>query len=237
MFEKFTDRGRVVMSIARREAHRLNSEFIGTEHVLLAILEESGGVGARTLKLLGIDKIAMKQEIEKIIAPSTTPLKTLGELPFSPRCRRVLALANEEVVKAGADALGTEHLLLGLFAERDGLAWQVMTTFGIIEPTLRMKMKVVLGEQADRIAGPAPTSRPSRVVSIKIWLFKEDTVYVPHQGILVLGEKKLQMDQVIFLNGLPYDKQETIAALIAKEMGAAAYLIEPMDVGIKAMKD
>ena len=113
MFEKFTERARKVMSLARQEAQRLNSEFIGTEHILLGIIQEGGGVAAKVLKNLNVDLKRIRQEIEKLITPSTSPTVTLGQLPFSPRAKRVIELAGEAASSLGHDVIGTEHLLLG----------------------------------------------------------------------------------------------------------------------------
>src|SRR5436190_1678777 len=95
MFEKFTERARKVMSLARQEAQRLNSEFIGTEHILLGIIQEGGGVAAKVLKNLNVDLKRIRQEIEKLITPSTSPTVTLGQLPFSPRAKRVIGRRKE----------------------------------------------------------------------------------------------------------------------------------------------
>src|SRR4026207_42352 len=90
MFEKFTERARKVMGLARQEAQRPTSEFIGTEHILLGIIQEGGGVAAKVLKNLQVDLKRIRQEIEKLITPSTSPTVTLGQLPFSPRPHRLL---------------------------------------------------------------------------------------------------------------------------------------------------
>src|SRR5438876_422434 len=131
MFEKFTERARKVMSLARQEAQRLNSEFIGTEHILLGIIQEGGGVAAKVLKNLNVDLKRIRQEIEKLITPSTSPTVTLGQLPFSPRAKRVIELAGEAASQLGHDVIGTEHLLLGLLKENEGIAAQVLTNLGL----------------------------------------------------------------------------------------------------------
>src|SRR3990172_592572 len=131
MFEKFTERARKVMSLARQEAQRLNSEFIGTEHILLGIIQEGGGVAAKVLKNLNVDLKRIRQEIEKLITPSTSPTVTLGQLPFSPRAKRVIELAGDAASQLGHDVIGTEHLLLGLLKENEGIAAQVLTNLGL----------------------------------------------------------------------------------------------------------
>src|SRR3990172_7987384 len=130
MFEKFTERARKVMNIARAEAQRLNSEFIGTEHILLGIVQEGGGVAAKVLKNLNVDFRRVRQEIERLIQPNPTPTVTLGHLPFSPRAKRVLELAQESATQLGHDVIGTEHLLLGLLKENEGIAAMVLQNLG-----------------------------------------------------------------------------------------------------------
>ncbi|HYE98829.1 MAG TPA: Clp protease N-terminal domain-containing protein, partial [Planctomycetota bacterium] len=145
MFEKFTERARKVMSLARQEAQRLNSEFIGTEHILLGIIQEGGGVAAKVLKNLNVDLKRIRQEIEKLITPSTSPTVTLGQLPFSPRAKRVIELAGEAASSLGHDVIGTEHLLLGLLKENEGIAAQVLTNLGLKLDEVRNMVLEVLG--------------------------------------------------------------------------------------------
>ncbi|HEX7898744.1 MAG TPA: ATP-dependent Clp protease ATP-binding subunit [Planctomycetota bacterium] len=145
MFEKFTERARKVMSLARQEAQRLNSEFIGTEHILLGIIQEGGGVAAKVLKNLNVDLKRIRQEIEKLITPSTSPTVTLGQLPFSPRAKRVIELAGEAASSLGHDVIGTEHLLLGLLKENEGIAAQVLTNLGLKLDEVRDMVLEVLG--------------------------------------------------------------------------------------------
>jgi len=158
MFEKFTERARKVMSLARQEAQRLNSEFIGTEHILLGIIQEGGGVAAKVLKNLNVDLKRIRQEIERLISPATSPTVTLGQLPFSPRAKRVIELAGEAATQLGHDVIGTEHLLLGLLKENEGIAAQVLTNLGLKLDEVRDMVLEVLGADAqtdmeDKIGG------------------------------------------------------------------------------------
>lgn len=130
LFDKFTDRARKVMSLARQAAQRLNSEFIGTEHILLGIMDEGGNNAVKFLKDVGVTSQAVRREIEKIITPSTSPMVTLGQLPFAPRAKRVLELAG---LSAGSEPVDNGNLLLGLIREKDGIAAQVLTTLGVKE--------------------------------------------------------------------------------------------------------
>ncbi len=145
MFEKFTERARKVMSLARQEAQRLNSEFIGTEHILLGIIQEGGGVAAKVLKNLNVDLKRIRQEIERLISPATSPTVTLGQLPFTPRAKRVIELAGEAATQLGHDVIGTEHLLLGLLKENEGIAAQVLTNLGLKLDEVRDMVLEVLG--------------------------------------------------------------------------------------------
>ena len=130
MFEKFTERARKVMSLARGEAQRLNSEFIGTEHILLGIIQEGGGVAAKVLKNLNIDMRRIRQEVEKLVSPGSSTIQ-LGQIPFSPRAKRVIELSGEAAAALGHDIIGTEHLLLGLLKEQEGVAAQVLMNLGM----------------------------------------------------------------------------------------------------------
>jgi ATP-dependent Clp protease ATP-binding subunit ClpC len=126
MFEKFTERSRTVMQRARAEAQLANSEFIGTEHLLLGILDEGGGVAAKILKSLNLAKAEVLKEVQKRITPPTNPPITLGQLPFSPRSKRVIELAGECADGYGHEVIGTEHILIGLVKENEGIAADVL---------------------------------------------------------------------------------------------------------------
>jgi len=118
------------MALATEEARRLNSEFIGTEHILLGIIRE-GGVAAKVLKNLNVDLSRVRQETEKLITPPTTLTATQGEIPFSPRARHVMDLAGQVARDLGRDVIGTEHLLLGLMWENEGVAAQALVNLGL----------------------------------------------------------------------------------------------------------
>ncbi len=129
MFERFTDRARRVVVRAQEEARRLDHDYVGTEHLLLGLTHESvGGVGAGALESLGIGLEAVRQRVEQVIgrgqqAPS-------GHIPFTPQAKEVLKLALDESVQLGHHYIGTEHILLGLIREGDGVAAQVLTGLG-----------------------------------------------------------------------------------------------------------
>ena len=128
MFERFTDRARRVVVLAQDEARMLNHDYIGTEHILLGLLREGDGYAARTLESLGISLDAVRQQVQEIIgrgqqAPS-------GHIQFTPRAKTALELSLRESLQLGHDYIGTEHMLLGLLREGDGVAAQVLVTLG-----------------------------------------------------------------------------------------------------------
>jgi GNAT superfamily N-acetyltransferase len=128
MFKRFTDRARRVVVLAQEEARTLNHNYIGTEHILLGLLHESDGVGAKALESLGISLDAVRQQVEEIIGRGQHAPP--GHIPFTPRSKRVLELSLTEAVQLGHDYVGTEHILLGLIREGDGVAAQVLVKLG-----------------------------------------------------------------------------------------------------------
>jgi ATP-dependent Clp protease ATP-binding subunit ClpC len=125
MFERFTDRARKVMALANQEAQRFNHEYIGTEHVLLGLVKEGSGVGANVLKNLDVDLRKVRLEVEKLVK-SGPDMVTMGKLPQTPRAKKVIEYAIEEARNLNHNYVGTEHLLLGLLREQDGVAAQVL---------------------------------------------------------------------------------------------------------------
>jgi ATP-dependent Clp protease ATP-binding subunit ClpC len=144
MFDRFTDRAKKVMSYARQEAQRLNHEYIGTEHILLGLIQEGSGVAANVLKNMSVDLEKIRQEVEKIVktGPSTV---TMGQLPFTPRAKKVLELSMEEASSLSHNYIGTEHLLLGLIRESEGIAAQVLMNLSIKLEDVREEVLEFLG--------------------------------------------------------------------------------------------
>jgi ATP-dependent Clp protease ATP-binding subunit ClpC len=128
VFERYTDRARRVVVLAQEEARRLNHNYIGTEHILLGLIREGEGVAARALESLGISLEVVRQQVEEIIGPGEQPLS--GHYPFTPRVNKVLELASREALQLGHNYIGTEHILLGLVREGEGVAAQVLVKLG-----------------------------------------------------------------------------------------------------------
>jgi len=130
MFERFTDRARKVMALANQEAQRFNHEYIGTEHVLLGLVKEGTGVGANVLKNLEVDLHKVRMEVERLVK-SGPEMVSMGKLPHTPRAKKVVEYAIEEARNLNHNYVGTEHLLLGLLREREGVAAQVLMNVGL----------------------------------------------------------------------------------------------------------
>lgn len=130
MLNRFTERAQKVIYLAKMEAKRLNHPAVGTEHLLLGLLKEGDGVAAKTLQSLGINLVAAAAEIGKMIGPSGA--QVIGEPGFTPRAKKVLELAGEEALSQGINYIATEHILLGLIREGEGLAARILISAGIM---------------------------------------------------------------------------------------------------------
>jgi ATP-dependent Clp protease ATP-binding subunit ClpC len=156
MFDRFTDRARKVMGLARQEAQRFNHQYIGTEHILLGLIQEGSGVAANVLRNLDVDPDKIRQEVEKIVQDGPT-MATLGQLPFTPRAKKVLELASEEATNLRHNYIGTEHLLLGLIRENEGVAAQVLMNLGLKLEEVREEVLELLGaDMSNNDSGPTP---------------------------------------------------------------------------------
>lgn len=144
MYERFTDRARKVMQLANQEAQRFNHEYIGTEHVLLGLVKEGSGVAANVLKNLDVDLRKIRIEVEKIV--QTGPdMVTMGKLPQTPRAKKVIEYAMDEARNLNHNYVGTEHLLLGLLREQEGVAAQVLMNLGMKLEDVRDEVLNLLG--------------------------------------------------------------------------------------------
>ncbi len=152
MFERFTDRARKVMALANQEAQRFNHEFIGTEHILLGLVKEGSGVGATVLKNLDVDIKKLRLEIEKVVK-SGPDIVTMGKLPQTPKAKKVIEYAIEEARALNHNYVGTEHILLGLLRETEGIAAQVLMNLGLKLEDVRQEVLNLLGAGVDE--GPA----------------------------------------------------------------------------------
>src|SRR5437773_9088400 len=148
MYERFTDRARKVMQLANQEAQRFNHEYIGTEHILLGLVKEGSGVAANVLKNLDIDLRKIRLEVEKIVQ-SGPDMVTMGKLPQTPRAKKVIEYSIEEARNLNHNYVGTEHLLLGLLREQEGVAAQVLMNLGLKLEDVREEVLNLLGHNMD----------------------------------------------------------------------------------------
>ena len=152
MFERFTDRARRVMVLAQEEARLLNHSYIGTEHLLLGLAHEGQGGAAKALELLGIRLEALRSQVQEVVgrgqpAPS-------GHIPFTPGAKKVLELSLREALQLGHSYIGTEHLLLGLVREGEGVAAQVLVRLGADLSRVRQQVIQVLSGSGAAVSGP-----------------------------------------------------------------------------------
>jgi ATP-dependent Clp protease ATP-binding subunit ClpC len=162
MFDRFTDRAKKVMSFARQEAMKFNHEYIGTEHILLGLVQEGSGVAANVLKHMTVDLEKIRHEVEKIVKTGPS-MVTMGQLPFTPRAKKVLELSLEEASQLSHNYIGTEHLLLGLIRENEGIAAQVLMNLGVKLDEVREEVLEFLGasennSEEDSDSGDSPGS-------------------------------------------------------------------------------
>lgn len=158
MFERFTDRARRVVVLAQDEARELNHNYIGTEHILLGLISEGDGVAAKALESMGISLDAVRSEVVDIIGRGAQPPS--GHVPFTPRAKKVLEYSLREALQLGHKYIGTEHLLLGLIREGEGVAAQVLVKLGADLPRVRQQViQLLSGFQGDESDG-GPEQRP-----------------------------------------------------------------------------
>lgn len=144
MFNRFTERARKVIVFAKEEARRFNHDYIGTEHLLLGLIREGEGVAAAVLQKLGLDLETIRIEVEKLVQPGPQT-QVLGDIPFTPRSKKALELSAEEARALGHNYIGTEHLLLGLIKEGEGMAYRVLLNLGLDLGKVRNEVMDLLG--------------------------------------------------------------------------------------------
>jgi len=158
MFNKFTERARKVILLAKQEAKRFNHDYIGTEHILLGLLREGEGVAAAVLQSLNMNLDNIRLEVEKLVQPGPTTVVS-GDLPFTPKAKKVMELAMDEARALGHNYIGTEHLLLGLIREGEGVASQVFMNLGLDLERVRDEVIKLLGSTTP---GTGPEGGPQQ---------------------------------------------------------------------------
>src|SRR5919198_235411 len=166
MFERFTDRARRVVVLAQEEARLLNHNYIGTEHLLLGLIHEGEGLAAKALESLGVSLEQVRAQVEEMIGVGTATPQ--GHIPFTPRAKKVLELSLREALQLGHNYIGTEHILLGLLREGEGVATQVLMKIGLdmqkIRQTVLQLMQGYQGQQGEGKAGAGEAPSGSLVL-------------------------------------------------------------------------
>ena len=213
MYERFTDRARKVMQLANQEAQRFNHEYIGTEHILLGLIKEGSGVAANVLKNLDVDLRKIRLEVEKLVQ-SGPDMVTMGKLPQTPRAKKVIEYSMEEARNLNHNYVGTEHILLGLLREQEGVAAQVLMNLGLKLEEVREEVLNLLGhgmeggEAHERSSGGGGSSssgestRGGKSKTPALDSFGRDLTELAKQGKLdpVIGrEKEIERTMQILL--------------------------------------
>ena len=191
MLEHFTERAKKVIKLARKEAGRLGHAYIGTEHLLLGLVREGEGVAAIVLQNLGLELDSLRLEIEKMVQSGPATL-TLGEIPFAPRAKKVMELAVENAQAMSHSYIGTEHILLGLIREGEGIAARVLEKMGLTFEKIKTEISNLLGDTAEPPGGLGPggeTGKKSKFPALDA--FSRDLTELARQGKLdpVIGRK------------------------------------------------
>jgi ATP-dependent Clp protease ATP-binding subunit ClpC len=197
MFSRFTDRARKVMQLANQEAQRSFHEYIGTEHILLGLVKEGSGIAAKILKSCNLNVGILRIEVERMVPPGAEMFQ-LGKLPLTPRAKRIVEYAIEESRNLKQNYVGTEHLILGLLREEEGVAAQVLINLGFKLSDLRDKV----------LAALLPSENPLDSESInasgpqhrELWVLVWATLGA--LGGVILGSQQTSLSDLIVLTVL-----------------------------------
>ncbi len=194
MFNRFTERARKVILLAKEEAKRFNHDYIGTEHILLGLVREGEGVAAAVLASFGLSPDKIRLEVEKLVQPGPSTVIS-GDLPFTPKAKKVIELAMEEARALGHNYIGTEHLLLGLIREGEGVASQVLMNLGMELEKVREEVMNLLGSE---IPGYEMGQKVSHAKTPALDAFGRDLMKLAKDGKLdpVIGRKN-EIERVI----------------------------------------
>jgi|SRR5271165_196723 len=166
MFERFTDRARRVIVDAQNEARSLGHNYIGPEHILLGLINEGDGVGAKALEAMQISADTVRGRIEEITGRGQVPPST-GHIPFTPRAKKVLELSLREALQLGHNYIGTEHLLLGLIHEGDGVAAQVLVGLDVeLDRTRQLVIQILTGRHREETASAVAEDLRDRLAAM-----------------------------------------------------------------------
>ena len=199
MYERFTDRSRKVMQLANQEAMRFDHEYIGTEHILLGLVKEGSGVAANVLKNLDINLQRVRREVEQIVQHGPGSEEVVrGRLPHTPRAKKVIDYSVEEARRLNHNYIGTEHLLLGLLREEEGVAAHVLMNLGLKFDRVREEILNLLGRnfpnESRKVAAPLPPGpgRPEGLTDEELRAVRERIRHLAEQKDLFVAVQNFE---------------------------------------------
>jgi bifunctional DNase/RNase len=211
-FDRFTKRARRVLTLAQEEAHRLNHNYIGTEHLLLGLIHEDNGVAARVLRQLGANPRAVRERLEQVVGRGQRAM--YGKLSLTPRVKRIIELGVDEARRLGHHYIGTEHLLLGLIREGEGVAIDTLKGFGISLEKVRSQLsQILLGadEVADRL--PGLLQRIERPNSTQ-WLYRLASDEPPQLPLPAESPAASFEDEIVWTGDEPLGEIKLVAVYV-----------------------
>ena len=245
VFERFTDRARGVVVLAQEEARLLNHNYIGTEHLLLGLIHEGEGIAARALERLGVSLEVVRSRVEEIIGHGGS--SPSGHIPFTPRAKKVLELSLREALQLGHNYIGTEHLLLGLIREGEGVAAQVLAQLGLDLALVRQEVIQLLSGYAPPVAGfpraapPADTPAGVRARDEARRLAGDQPVGTHHVVAAILGDDESLGAKALAALGVTAEALEAELARLSpadtsdelpEDAGARHIRVEILDDGV-----
>ena len=197
MFNRFTERARKVIILAKEEARRFNHDYIGTEHILLGLIREGEGVAAAVLEKLGLDLQTIRLEVEKVVQPGPTT-QILGDIPFTPRAKKALELAAEEARSLGHNYIGTEHILLGIIREGESVASQVLLNLGLDLERVKNEIMSVLGAATPGFTQQQQQAPHGKTKTPALDAFGRDITLAAKEGKLdPVVDRKIEIQRII----------------------------------------
>jgi ATP-dependent Clp protease ATP-binding subunit ClpA len=220
MFERFTNQARRVVVLAQEESRSLNHNYIGTEHLVLGLLREGRGTGAKALESLDVTMEAVRGEVETRIGRGNQ--EQLGHIPFTPRAKKTLELSLRESLALGMDYIGTGHLLLGLIRKGDGVGVEILVALGADLNVLRARIIELLPDDTEEGAAAGP--------SVRVTKTRTERLSGPVQGLLDSIDARLTMiERHLGITRSVPDELRTYDRRIAKVVGAKEEAIERQD--------
>ena len=189
MFERFTERARRVVVLAQEESRLLSHNYIGTEHLLLGLLAERQGIAAEALESLNVTLEAAREQVEEIIGPGQQ--QPHGHIPFTPRAKKILELSLREALTMHSEVIDTQHLLLGLVDEGDGVGAQILRRFGATAQTVRETVTGLVNAEPQAEAPEKPEPGAPRAVSVTLTLRIDPDALVEVKVLLVSIDRRL----------------------------------------------